>query len=117
MTALTPTYDRTADRITLGVLIAIIVAGLTTIAGWHFHLNSIIQIVPGSVAMTYTTALCFVILGISGCLIIRNPGCRPLLMIAGCFIALIGLLTIIEFLSGNSLGIDTVFFKPWDTTL
>src|SRR5581483_3987071 len=117
MTALTPTHERLADRITLAVLFAITAAGLTVIAGWHLHFASIIHILPGAIAIQYNSAVCFVVLGLSGMIAIRFPNCRSVLMIGSCFITILSLMVVVEFLSGRSLGIDVAFFHPWDTIL
>ncbi|MGI8837660.1 MAG: hypothetical protein ACR2H4_13635 [Pyrinomonadaceae bacterium] len=99
------------------ILTAIILVGLGVLIGWHLHLRFLVQIMPGVIPMQYNTALCFIVMGISGLLVVGRRGLRILPVIGGLLLTVMGSLVIYEYASGTSLGIDTAFFYPWDLTL
>ncbi len=89
--------------------------GLTVIVGWHLHIRAAVQILQGMVPMQYNTALCLVALGMAGIgLSMRKP---PLLVAGAAFAVLMGGAVTLEYLTGVSFGIDTLFFYPWERML
>jgi PAS domain S-box-containing protein len=103
------------DRAVLGVSLAVMLLAIVVLGGWHEHIRAAIQVFPGLIAMQYNTALCFLALGAAG---IGVSTRRRLLMLGGgTFAAFMGASVIIEYATGTSLGIDTLFFYPWERAL
>lgn len=98
-------------------LTTVVVIGLCVIVGWHLHLQSLVQIIPGTIPMQYNTALCFITLALSAMGIISERIPRPVCVITSSLVSLVGLLVVFQYLTGVSIGIDTLFFYPWNQTL
>src|SRR6266404_2896273 len=94
------------NRVSLVLLFAIALLGVTTLTGWLFHIPVLIRIIPGLVPMQFNAAVCFVLLAVCGAIKILYPERRVVFGIGVAFVLMIGLLTVFEFLSGISLGID-----------
>ena len=105
------------NRITLSLLFAIALLGLSVLTGWYFHLPFLISVIPGSVAMQFNSAACFIVLAVTGIIKILYPGRRIIFGIGGAFVLTVGILTVFEYVSGRSVGIDNLFFTAWDWTL
>ena len=105
----------TGDPAILGTCIAIIAMAVVVLVGWHAHIRAAVQIFPGLIPMQYNTALCFLALGAAG--IALSFGRRALLLAAASFAAIMGALVVLEYATGVSFGIDTLFFYPWERTL
>ena len=103
------------DRAALGTCFAIMLMALIVLVGWHAHVRAAVQIFHGLVPMQYNTALCFLALGAAGVGLLT--GRRLLLLGGGSFAALMGAAVILEYATGISFGIDTLFFYPWERTL
>src|SRR5712671_1948371 len=88
---------------------------LAVLAGWHAHVRAVVEIVSGLVPMQYNTALSFLALG-AGSLGLSSRR-RLWLAGGGGFAALMGAAVIFEYASGIALGIDTLFFYPWERSL
>ena len=86
---------------------------LVVLVGWHAHIRAAVQIFPGLVPMQYNTALCFLALGAAG--IGLSTRRRLLLLAGGSVAALMGAAVILEYATGASFGIDTLFFYPVGT--
>ncbi|MCU1267241.1 MAG: putative Histidine kinase (modular protein) [Acidobacteria bacterium] len=87
---------------------------LIVLGGWQAHVLTAVQVFPGLTPMHYNTALCFLALGAAGLgLSIRR---RMMVLIGGSFAALMGAVVILEYATGTSLGIDTLFFDAWELT-
>jgi methyl-accepting chemotaxis protein len=93
---------------------AVATLGLTVIAGWHTHSETILQPLPGLIAPVYNTALSFLLCG-AGLMAIALG--RPVLAIpcAG-LSAILGLLNLVEHASGVDLGIDQLLIDHFITT-
>jgi signal transduction histidine kinase/DNA-binding response OmpR family regulator len=103
------------DRATLGTSLAVLATAALVIAGWRLHIPAAVRIFEGMIPMQYNTALCFVALAAAGIgLAIRN---RPLLLGGGSFAVIMGAAVVLEYGTGTSFGIDTLFFYPWERTL
>lgn len=110
----TKTYASVSwDKTALGISFAIILLALVVLIGWHLNLRAAIQIFDGLNPMHYNTALCFLSLGAAGIGLLT--GRRLLLLAGGTIVALMGAAVILEYATGSSFGIDTLFFHPWDS--
>jgi PAS domain S-box-containing protein len=85
------------------------IIGVMVMIGWYAHWLAIVQIIPGLVPMKFNTALEFALCGV-GLLLLTT--CQSAFGIGlGIIVAIIGGLTLTEYLTGHSLGIDETFFK------
>ncbi len=93
---------------------ASIVVGFAVLLGWVFDLPVLKSVVPGVVSMKANTALAFVLAGFS-LLFLKamrpNRWTRTLVQVFPAIVALIGLLTLSEYLFGWNLGIDQMLFR------
>lgn len=103
--------SRTLNQICL-TLVSLL--GLAVMAGWWLRLASLVQVLPGAVAMQFNTALCFLLCGV-GTLGMEH-GKALAARIAGAGVLLIAGLTLIQYLTGASFGVDELFFRHWLTT-
>jgi diguanylate cyclase (GGDEF)-like protein/PAS domain S-box-containing protein len=93
---------------TAGTLSALV--GITVIIGWHTQTAGLNQIHPDFAAMQYNTAVSFLSCGLG--LLGLALGRLRLALVCAVWPTVIGLLTIIQYLSGASLGIDRLLFTP-----
>jgi two-component system, sensor histidine kinase and response regulator len=103
------------DQTVQGTAIAVSLLALIVLVGWHTHVRVAVQIFHGLVPMQYNTALCFLAIGAGGVGLRRRS--RPLLLGGGGFAALMGAIVVLEYATGISFGIDTLFFYPWERSL
>jgi signal transduction histidine kinase len=90
-----------------------IVVGCSVLAGWALGAPTLTSIIPGMATMKINTAIGFVLAGLALWATLVEPGHRSSrrgLVAYGCaaFVALIGLLTLAEYLFAWDLGIDRV---------
>jgi PAS domain S-box-containing protein len=88
-------------------------AGLLVLVGWLFDIPTLKSVLPWFVTMKANTAAGFVLAGLSLTLLARdNPSAFELRMsqISACVTALLGFLTICQYLFGLNLGIDQLLF-------
>lgn len=85
--------------------------GLMVIFGWYTATVTLIQVYPAFVPMQYNTALGFFLsgLGILGYLRMRSS----VAAVCGSLVAIIGLLTLAEYIFYFNLGIDELFMKHY----
>ncbi|OGV41228.1 MAG: hypothetical protein A2X48_18580 [Lentisphaerae bacterium GWF2_49_21] len=91
-----------------------LMAGLFVLAGWMFDIPSLKSVLPWFVTMKANTAVAFALAGLSLMLLaLKNPSLlvQRLSQVFAAFVALIGFLTICEYLFGVQLGIDQLFFR------
>ena len=83
--------------------------GLLALVGWYWHIPELVQMQPGFPPMQYNAALCLVLAGLAleVWALGRN---RWVLPAAGGFIALMGALTLGEYVFHTNLGVDQLFF-------
>jgi PAS domain S-box-containing protein len=105
------------DLVTQILLILLMFVALSVLAGWHLHVSTLVQILPGLIAMQYNSALCFLALATSGWSHVTGKGSKLLSAVGGGFVCLMGAAAVFEYSTGISLGIDTAFFYPWENTL
>lgn len=89
-------------------------AGAMVLVGWLFNIPSLKSVLPGFVTMKANTAAGFVLVGGSLALLgyaARHAMARPVAMACASLTALLGLLTVYEYLSGFDLGIDQLLFR------
>ena len=91
-----------------GVLI-----GITVIIGWYAHWASVVQVLPSLPPMKFNTALSFIICGLA--LLSLNTRLAELTSCLGGVVTLIGSITLAEYLTGQSYGIDQLLFKDYIT--
>ncbi len=103
-------YERVAR------LFAIVVAalGLAVLAGWAFHIAALKSVAPEWVAMKVNTAIGFLLAGTSlffaGCGVDTPDWARQRVALAAA-VALLGLLTLGEYMFGADFGIDQLLFS------
>jgi PAS domain S-box-containing protein len=94
--------------------IAVSVTGLLVLAGWALDLTVLKSLSPGFVSMKPNTALAFVLAGGSLQALYNSPSnqyLRAAALAAAFAVALIGLITLSEYLYGWDLNIDELFFS------
>lgn len=105
---------RTISRY-LGGLVALL--GVLVLIGWALNNNFLKAIFPNTVSMKANTAVCFLLTGLSLLLVQgdrigkKTAFARYLAASFAIIVALIGALTILEYLSGWYLGIDNWLFN------
>ena len=83
--------------------------GFLVLIGWHADIITLVQILPGLVAMQYNTALSFLLCGISLILLLNDkkaPG-----IIFSLPAGIIGLLTLTEYFFDVNIGLDELFME------
>ena len=114
MTLQERTYrDLKKDPVAMGIGLVCLVIGSLIIGIWSWQLEEIAQSFPSILAMQFNTALCLMLLGIAFMLAVKR---HTLLVyaITAC-VALIAGLTLYQYSSGISLGIDTLFIETFVT--
>ncbi len=92
----------------------VMLTGFLVLVGWVLDIATLKSVLPGMVTMKANTALAFVMGGIALWLLHSkrvNPGRRRIAQGASLAVALIGLLTLSEYLFGWDLGIDQALFR------
>jgi hypothetical protein len=85
--------------------------GLLVIVSWHAHWRIIVQMVANTAPMQYNTAICMVLGGLG--LVLLTTFLDRFALICAFLMALVGSLTLTEYLAGVDLGIDRLLFKPY----
>ena len=94
--------------------LAVGAVGLCVLIGWCFHLPALTTVLPGLVSMKPNTALCVLSGGVSLFLLTQTDAPRwrhQTAMVLAAAMALIGALTLLEYLTGRSLGMDEWLFR------
>lgn len=87
--------------------------GICVLIGWYTQQTVLLQIVPSLVPMQYNTALGFLLFG-SALIAIEFSLWRPAIIL-GIIVCAIGGLTLFEYMTGVSLGIDELFMEHYVT--
>jgi PAS domain S-box-containing protein len=105
--------DRLLQFMTLVVGGSVAILGLAVLAGWYTHDVTLIQLAPTLAPMPYNTALSFLLSGLG--LVALTFGWTRLAGVCATIVAVIGSLTLIEYLCDISLGIDQLFVTAYIT--
>lgn len=87
--------------------------GMVVLLGWYTHNATLIQVSPTFVPMQYNTALGFLVCGMGVLLAVRANAKGALAF--GALAAMIGGLTLIEYVFGVDLGIDQLLMEHYVT--
>jgi signal transduction histidine kinase len=99
------------ERFMLFIGVACILAGATALSGWYTHNTHLFHLFIGDVPIRYNSALCYLSLGIA--LVALDRSYQITSYVAGCFVTLIGGLTVLQYIFNVNLGIDEMFFKSY----
>jgi len=103
--------DKTRNAVLFAALLAMLV-GTLVLAGWALDITLLKSISPDWVSMKANTAACFVLLGFALYRVRQAPDQRDVFAsLASLLVALVGLLTLLEYLLGWNAGIDQALFK------
>ncbi|NRB37153.1 MAG: response regulator [Pseudomonadales bacterium] len=91
--------------------IAVMLLGLMVLLGWYTHNAALIQVNPAFVPMQFNTALCFALAG--GGLLALMQAKRRCLLLLSLPVFTMGLLTLLEYMSGLNLHIDQLFMQHY----
>jgi PAS domain S-box-containing protein len=92
-----------------------VIGGVIALVGWYSGIGRLTDWWNTGIAVKANTAIAVVITAITIIVIVLLPTAKLLGRWVGVFVALIGALTIFEYLAGYDLGIDTlVFDEPQD---
>src|SRR5450432_3109225 len=84
--------------------ISVIAVGGFVVLGWLLNIDALKIVLPGSTPMKFDTALCFILAGVA---VLRlREGSSRLITVFGAVVALVGILTLLEYVFGWNLGID-----------
>lgn len=87
--------------------LVVLAGGCAVLIGWILNVGWLKQPLPAGVSMKVNTALALILAGAS----LRTAAVRPLLSrVLGLLVALIGVLTLTEYVLGWDLGIDELMF-------
>ena len=92
------------------ISILVILTGLAVLFGWAFDIQVLKSVLPNLVTMKANTALAFILAGLSLRLFSKKPK-HFIGRICALAVALIGILTLSEYLFGLNFGIDQLLFK------
>lgn len=109
------------DRLQIIPLLAgslLIIMGVAVGIGWLWPLTSLVQVLPGLAAMSFSSAVCFALAGIA--LILRTLSSRlqQIALLLGAAISAIASFNLLAVLSGSSLDIEQAiraWFNPTDS--
>ena len=96
-----------------GTGLFLVLLGALVLVGWHSGLPLLIQVHPSLVPMQYNTALGFLLIGLA--MLGIHFGYGKISAALGATVALIGALTLIEYLFAVNLGIDQLFMEHYIT--
>lgn len=104
----------TAPLISSSAGLGVLGIGVVVLAGWGLGIEVLKRVVPGWAVMNPNTALAFMLCG--GALwLLRGKGARPvkraIANVAALAAAVLGALTLAQYLSGGGFGIDEMLFK------
>ena len=87
--------------------------GLVVMVGWHAHSAALIQLNPTLVPMQYNTAIGFLLSGLM--LLAHGRDFRAAELTFAVMVAIIGLLTLLEYIVGADLRIDQLLMQHYIT--
>lgn len=110
-----PDRGRNEENIAALAGAAVVALGLFVMFGWHAGRADIVQVLPAFVPMQYNTALSLLLCGCG--LVAARYNYHLLTGLCGGAAATMGILAIVQYLSGADFGIDEFFFKHHITVL
>ena len=84
------------------------VIGLVSLLGWAFDHAALASAIPAFSAMTFNTALCFVLLGLA---LLLPESWRPIRLGCAAIVGLFATLMLAQLVFGMNLGIDNLLFN------
>jgi len=90
-----------------------VVVGALVLGGWLLHIDALTGVLPGFATMKFNTALCFVLSGAAlWALLPYRPSRRAHIVaqVTASLVTVASALTLLEYLTGASLGIDQALF-------
>jgi signal transduction histidine kinase len=84
------------------------------LAGWAFSLSALRSVIPGQPQMVPNTAVTFILVSVSLWMLWREKNSQRVSLvtwISALAVILIGLLTLLEYISGANLGFDRLLFR------
>ena len=107
-------YARVARKLAASAALVVLATGVLVLFGWLLDIPSLKSVLPGLVAMKANTAAGFILAGMSLALLgraARSVRIRRLSQACAGATALLGLLTLIQYLFALDFGIDHVLFR------
>ncbi len=107
-------HDRTEQGWRAGVGlggVALLLLGGLVCYGWIVHSTRLVQVHPDLAAMKFNSALCFALLGLSIVLWANRKAAASMLATGACL--LLSGAELAQFALGVSLGVDTLFVRPF----
>ncbi|MGH7855772.1 MAG: sensor histidine kinase, partial [Candidatus Binatia bacterium] len=102
------------EGVSRAIAAIVVFMGCAVLAGWLLGVDLLKRGVPGFVTMEANSALAFIAAGVSLWLLAEDDvrgSKRRIGRAAASFVALVGLLTLAEYLLGRSFGIDELLFR------
>lgn len=99
--------------VALGIGLVCVMIGTVIIGIWSFQFEGIAASFPVIMAMQFNTALCLVLLGIA--FILSVFGYTAAVYVMSAATAAVAGLTLYQYTSGTTIGIDTLFIDPFVT--
>ena len=89
--------------------------GIVVLCGWIFDISFVKSVLPGLTDMKVNTALCFMVAGAAvWASAARIWTCHDTVRaVSASLVIVVGLATIVEYLSGRNLGIDELFVQDF----
>lgn len=97
----------------IAAMLNVFLGGLV-IFGWYTGNTALIQIMPSFAPMHFNTALCFISAGFALCMLCQ--GHKPLSRFFGFIVALVAILTLMEYIFNLNLEIDQIFMDAYVNT-
>lgn len=88
----------------------LVMLGSAVMIGWHSGAEALIQIFPGFAPMTYNAALGFCLCGLA---FIFKARYRKFSLLTAFVIAMVGILTTIQYVTAVNFGIDELFVRAY----
>ncbi|MFH2232282.1 MAG: GAF domain-containing protein, partial [Patescibacteria group bacterium] len=105
-----PKFSRTTLSYAAGAITTVV--GLLVLIGWAFDIEILKSPLPGAVSMKANTAAAFLLAGLALILLQRSrPIANALVRFCALVIALVGFLSLCEYLFAWTLGIDEILFR------
>ena len=104
-------FDSHPVRASALIGVALLVIGSTNMLGWLLRVPAMVEIVHGLVPMVFSTGLGFALAGAG--LLLSGPWASRGRAAIGCFLIVLGTLTLAEHIMDVSLGIDMDWVHSW----